>query len=604
MSTTATFADFISLANQDLDFVATMKLDNRFQSFLTEKSTHGFPVLRLAILAAATMDHLLPAIRVGALRRGVVVECYLAPFDQIQQELLVETSGCYAFKPDVVLVSCDSLSKMPELPLAASEEVIQKTVVALSSEWARAWDVIQNKLNAVVVQSTFLTPPLRMFGEFDARVPASPFALVQRLNATLRAEAAKKNVLLLDIDSMAMEQGIAQWFDVSLWHHAKQMISPVAAPLFGKRVGQILGAVRGTSKKCLVLDLDNVLWGGVVGDDGVQGLVFGQGDAVGEAFLAFQRYVKRLKEAGVLLAVCSKNDESVAREVFEKRSDMPLKLNDFSIFVANWNDKATNMEFISKQLNIGLDSLVFFDDNPAERELIRQKFPVMAVPEVPVDPSGYVDCLSQAGFFEAAQFSSEDANRSTFYASNAQRTEAANQAHDITDFLKSLEMELEISRFDDVGVARISQLINKSNQYNLTTRRYTDAQVRRMVNEPNLLTYQARLKDKFGDNGMISVIIAKPFDDKSLVIDTWLMSCRVLGRQVEHNLLNSLVADAKRAGYKKIIGEYIPTDKNHMVQALYPSFGFKAMSPNGHASLLWELDLGSYTPFKTFIKSI
>ena len=365
----------------------------------------------------------------------------------------------------------------------------------------------------------------------------------------------------------------------------------------------MLGALRGRSSKCLVLDLDNTLWGGVIGDDGLDGIVLGQGNAVGEAFVAFQSFAKRLSERGIILAVCSKNDPEIAASAFRLHPEMVLKLGDIAAFVANWQDKPANLRAIARTLNIGLDSLVFFDDNPAEREIVRQNIPEVAVPEVPAEVTGFARCLAEGGWFEAISFTHEDQQRTQQYLANRQREAALSSATNVDGFLASLEMRMIAAPFKSVDLPRITQLAGKTNQFNVTTRRYSQEQMAAFRDDRDAVTLSFRLTDKFGDSGLICVVIALPDRDNSdaLRIDTWLMSCRVLGRQVEEEVINQLCLIARDRGYTKLIGEYVPTAKNGLVRELYRRVGFEQISPDGATITLWSMAVPQDAPYRTFI---
>jgi FkbH-like protein len=351
-----------------------------------------------------------------------------------------------------------------------------------------------------------------------------------------------------------------------------------------------------------VLDLDNTLWGGVIGDDGLGGIRLGQGDPESEAFVAFQRYVKSLGERGVILAVCSKNNDSIAREVFEKHPEMVLRLDDISCFIANWDDKATNLARIAEQLNIGLNSLVFFDDNPAERSIVRQLRPEVAVPEVPNDPAYYIRALDRQRYFETMTISAEDLKRTEFYRADSKRQALESSALDLSAFLQSLDMVARIEPVAASTIERTAQLINRSNQFNLTTRRYTNADVLNLMANPNWITRTISLRDRFGDNGLISVLLARTEAD-TLIIDTWLMSCRVLKRGVERLLLNNVVAAASRGGVKRVIGEYIPTPKNDLVREHYRALGFNQIDGEMPGHTYWELRIDDqWKPHQHFIR--
>jgi len=567
------------LANYRLDFLQISKLDSLLQPLLSDPAP-GFISVKLGILAGSTMDHLLPALRVSALRRKIRLHCYLGPFDQIHQEVLTPNSGLWEFRPDMVLLA----------PQGSD-----------FGDWKQLWKAVVSH-GAAVIQQNMAISPLRIFGEADRGLPGTPACELGELNLHLARDAAEEGVALLDLEELASRVGKETWFDWPLWYHAKQAIPLAHAALWGDHVARLVAALRGASRKCLALDLDNTLWGGVIGDEGLEGIELGSGSALGEAYQAFQTYLKRLKERGVILAVSSKNDERNARLPFERHPEMRLRLEDMSCFVSHWNDKATQLKQIAQTLNIGLDAIVFFDDNPVERAFIREALPMVAVPEVPKDPAGYIGCLSSAGYFEALRLTPDDAQRTSHYAANQKREVLKNESHDLEGFLRGLDMRMTVEPFDPVSRPRIAQLVNKSNQFNLTTRRYTEAQVQQWEQTSDALTFQIRLLDRFGDNGMISVVILQALGPdqegrRGLRIDTWLMSCRVLGRQVEREVLNVIVAQAKRRNYDFLRGEYIPTEKNGLVRDHYQNLGFK----QGRAA--WILDLKAYQPWRTTIQS-
>jgi FkbH-like protein len=602
------------LANHNLDFTETNRLDNRLQKVLWElkETPLGFSRIKLAILSSSTAEHLPPSIRVAALRRGLLAEIYVAPYAQYTQEILNPQSQFYEFAPDAVLLALNYHDVAVNIPLTATAEEVKEQVENTVNSWVSLWERITANLNTMVIQETMVVPPECLFGDYDNLVPASYCNIIAQVNRVLHKQAAvHPNVLLLDVDKLAAYVGKQTWCDDTLWHYAKQDISPVQTPLYGDSMARILAAMRGMSRKCLVLDLDNTLWGGVIGDDGLGGIKLGQGNAEGEAFLAFQAYVKKLKERGIILAVCSKNDEANALEPFEKHPEMILRRDDISIFVANWENKASNIQRIASELNIGLDSLVFFDDNPAERKIVRQFLPMVAVPEVPENSANYVRCLSDAGYFEATSFSKDDGSRTEQYLANAKRKQLQKSAVSVEDFLQSLNMEMTVGEVDEFSLPRTTQLINKTNQFNLTTRRYTEAQVKDISENPENLCLQIRLKDSLGDNGLISVILAKPVmvaGEKILHIDTWLMSCRVLGRQVEREALNVLVDKAKKRGYNCLQGEYFTTAKNGMVKGHYQRLGFDLVSDtyseDGTLHRVCRLDLTEFVKLDTFIRTV
>ncbi len=581
------WAALVAAANVRIDFIQTAKLDRVAQRLFASgaPAVAGKP-LRLAVLGSSTLKHLVPAIRVGALRHGLWVEIFEGEYGQYRQELLDTDSALHAFKPDVLLLALDAYH-LAEGSGATAEAALEN----MRACWAMA-----KQMGAVVIQQTALPVFPRLLGNNEQRLADSPAAVLERINAELRPAADQAGVHLLAVDSYAAEHGTKEWHDPVLWHRSKQEVHPRVSHVYGDLVGRMLSALRGRSAKCLVLDLDNTVWGGVIGDDGLHGIHLGQGSTMGEAYVAFQRYAQRLARRGVILAVCSKNDEANALEPFERHPDMVLKRADIACFVANWQDKATNLRHIAKTLNIGLDALVFADDNPFERNLVRQELPEVAVPELPEDPSLYISAIAEAGYFEALTITEEDRERTGQYRANAERESLREAGTDLEGYLRGLEMELVVDPFNELGFARIVQLINKTNQFNLTTRRYTEADVRGMMADPTVLTYQFRLLDRFGDNGMIALLIGRLDGERALLMDTWLMSCRVLGRQVEEACLNVLAAGARSLGAERIIGEYLPSAKNGMVRELYGKLGFTLEESDAEGATRWALDLAGFVP--------
>ena len=601
------------LAAYRRDFTLTLRLDRLAQPGIDllarqgQQAVPGFTPLRMAVLASHTVDHLLPGIRVAALQRQVGVSLYLAPYGLYRQALLGDDPALKAFAPQVILLALDALDSPPSCALHASAEEAEHAVQARVEELRLLWRQARERYGAQVIQQTLVPAGPALFGHFDALVPGSPRALLERLNAEIRRAAREDGVLLMDLAwSAACGQYGDGLADPVRWHQAKQLVSPIWAPLYGEHVARIAAAVVGRSRKCLVLDLDNTLWGGVVGDDGVDGLYLGQGSATGEAFLAFQRYAAQLARRGVILAVCSKNDIQVAEAAFE-HPEMALERSDIAVFMANWEDKASNLRRIAEQLNIGLDSLVFVDDNPAERDIVRRELPQVAVPELPDDVADYPARVAAGGYFEAIAFTADDSARVQTYRANSERQAALGQATDMAGYLKGLQMVMQARPIGAAELARATQLINKTNQFNLSTRRYSEVQVQQLANTPGAVALSLRLTDKFGDNGLISVVLARPdaaCASDELFIDTWLMSCRVLGRQAEQAALQVLARHAADAGYSALIGEYRPSERNAMVAEHYPQLGF-AQAPNpdpASTATLWRYPLAAQSDFNHHIE--
>ena len=590
----ARLAGLAGLANARLSFLETMQVD----AALSRLPAGGLEPVRLALLASGTVDHLLPALRVAGLRRGLRIEAHAGAYGQYRQELL-DPGGLRAFRPDTVLLSLAARDFLGAVPLDASAEAADAAVAAavadLSALWARG-----RALGATVIQQSFLDAEPPLFGGLDAVVPGAPARLVGRLNAAVADAAGAAGVLLLDAARAAARDGLDAWFDQVRWLQAKMEIAPQAAAAWGELAARLIAAARGKSRKCLVLDLDNTLWGGVVGDDGIEGIVLGQGSGLGEAHLALQAYAKRLAERGVILAVCSKNDPAIAEAAVRDHPEMLLRPADFAAFVANWTDKATNLEAIARALNIGLDALVFVDDNPVERAQVRERLPMVAVPELPADPAHYVRCLAEAGYFEAVAFTAEDRARAGQYAANRAREGLAAAAGDMDDFLGRLAMTVEFGPVTPVNLARVTQLINKTNQFNTTTIRRSEAEVAALAADPGALTLQFRLLDKFGDNGIVSAMLLEPAGDGALELVNWVMSCRVFGRQLEDAALNLLVEAARARGVSELRAAFVPTPKNAVIADLFARLGFLGDGTAADASR-WVLPLEGYAARPTRI---
>lgn len=586
----------MSLANARTDYLQTLRLDRVLRKRAAELKEHlrRTSAMRLAVLGSSTLAHLLPAIRVSSFRRGIWVESITGRYGMYYQDLMEPSPELAEFKPDVILLALDAhhLTADRKSNVASRIELI-----------GSCWELARKQFGAAVIQQTVLPVAVPILGSNEHYIPGSPAQIIADLNVELRKAAQCRGVSLLAVDTLAQMHGTRSLFNATLWHKSKQEIHPAASLLWADMAARLLAAMRGLSHKCLVLDLDNTLWGGVIGDDGLEGIVLGQGNALGEAFREFQDYVLSLGNRGIILAVCSKNDEAVARNVFEQHPEMLLRTKDIACFVANWKDKAENLRCIAQTLNIGLDSLVFVDDNPFERNLIRQELPMVAVPELPDDPAQYPETLGAAGYFEALEITQEDKARGQQYKANEEREASRKSATDMQSYLRSLEMRLIWAPFDEVGLARIVQLINKTNQFNLTTRRFTTEQVMEIMRDPSRITFQFRLIDRFGDNGVIAVVILGQDDSASMEIETFLMSCRVLGRQVEESILNILVQEAKARGACRLRGVYRPTEKNGMVKNLYANLGFTAAADEGDGGSFWILEFDAFAEKITTVQA-
>jgi FkbH-like protein len=557
--------------------------------------------LRIAILSSFTTDQLEQLLDLFLFAAGLEAELYVADYGLFRQEILDATSGLYAFKPSFIFIGTTwrDLARRPTL--SDADDTVRMLVEAECNDWMGLWKIAYERLGSQIIQNCFDSPPWRQLGNHEMRHPAGFGRFIARVNGGL-ADAAPPFVTLHDVEHLAASAGRWAWGDERFYHHAKLPCAPAYLVDYAHSVASILSAQAGVGKKCLVLDLDNTLWGGVIGDDGLGGIRLGQGDPESEGFSAFQKFVKALRMRGVILAVCSKNEESTAREVFEKHAEMDLRLEDISCFVANWDDKASNIRTIAQRLDIGLNSMVFVDDNPAERAIVRQLLPEVAVPELPADPSGYIWAVDKHRYFQVASLSTEDFRRTDFYKANEARVHAQSSTQSIDEFLASLEMVARVAPIDATSIERSVQLTSRSNQFNLTTKRYSSGEVLAMLQDPAWITRTVSLADRFGDNGLICVLLGR-IEGDALAIDTWLMSCRVLKRGVELFLLEQVLAIARECGLKKVLGEYIPTAKNALVRDHYRTLGFAQVwaGENGHTK--WELAVdGMALPPRTHIR--
>ncbi len=549
---------------------------------------------RLGLLTNATFDLLNDQLPAGAARHGVALELVTTPYDQVMQQALDPTSEINRSTLDAVLVAVDhrwlnldrvKLGEKPEERVSAALQRLRAVV-----------DGLRDNGRTPAILQTVPTPPQSLFGSYDRFVSATLRTMIDDANRGITAMASETGSYLLDVAALAERVGSDRWFDPVRWVAYKLPFEAECFGIYADMLGRLLGAIRGKARKCLVLDLDNTVWGGVIGDHGLEGIYVGQGNPKGEAFLSVQQAALELRERGIMLAASSKNTDKVARLPFREHPDMLLREKHFSVFQANWIDKPSNLEAIAKSLNIGLDSLVLLDDNPAERAQVRAALPMVAVPELPDDPSWFAWHLLAAGYFEAIGFSAEDRLRAESYATDAKRADVMAKARDLGDYLSSLDMTITFAAFDKRGRQRIAQLINKTNQFNLTTRRYTEADVATFEDDESIFTLQVRLEDKFGDLGMIGMVICRTLEnEQAWDIDTWLMSCRVLGRGVEQAMLSKVAAEAGRRGVSKLLGQYIPTAKNSMVSDHYQKLGFAQIDGSGEPGTRWALTLADYS---------
>ncbi len=581
------------IAHHDLPLTAAQSLAKVFRAY---KSADDFPdafrPLRVGIIGQDTLGFLADALAGAGLRHGLAISADAVTIASAVPMILRGEAPLPAEHYDfiVVLPGLDRIS-LTLGPESQVDEVIEEQVV----EVRHICDWVARAYGGTPVLGLSAPGIAEMQVSADHFHPWSERTVRRRLNDELVRLASEIGGAVWDVEALATRIGLDLWRNDKQYFWAKQPFDLTLVMSVADSLARVFAAACGKTRRVLVLDLDNTLWGGVVGDDGVSGLVVGQGSAVGEAYRAVQSVALALKKRGVILAVCSKNDDAIARRPFRELPEMMLREADFAIFQANWEDKASNVRAIAKALDLTTASVAFFDDNPAERLRVRQMLPDVAVIEPGDDPSLFARRLRECGYFEHLQLTGEDLRRADSYSSIARSVEERAQAGSYDDYLVSLQMVLEVRRFDEVGRQRISQLINKSNQFNLTTRRYTVQDVAGMEMAADRLCLQARLTDRFGDHGMISVLIVDTADPAAWVIDTWLMSCRVLKRGVERALLDQLVVYGRREGASCLLGQYIPTSKNTLVAGLYAELGFEPFESSSPGSW-WRLDLKRHLP--------
>jgi FkbH-like protein len=556
---------------------------------------------RIAILGGSTTTEVKSMLELFLLAQGIRPTFYESGYSRYCEDVLFENPDLWNFKADIVFIhtTWHNLSQFPEL--LETEAEVERRVRRELARFESLWEKIDKGLGALVIQNNFDLPCSRPLGNLEASESFGRVNFLLRLNAEFANYARKHSGFLIsDIFYLSAQVGLANWAGHSYWYNFRMALSPAATVALARNLATLVKSIYGKSRKCLVLDLDNTLWGGVIGDDGPENLILGRDHPVGEAFVDFQRYVKDLQRRGVILAACSKNDNEDAKEGFS-HPDSILKLEDFGAFKANWNPKPESIREIAAELNLGLDAIVFVDDNPAERALVAEQLPEVAVPDVGSDVSLFAEILEHEGYFEVHKVVQDDLSRSAYYASNAQRKTFESSFGTYGEFLASLNMTAEIGPFPPVYLERITQLVNKTNQFNLTTRRFTSAELEAMAQEPDFMTLYGRLADKFGDNGLVSVLIGRVVDD-TVEIDVWLMSCRVLKREMEFAMFDALIEQCRVRGIRKVEGIYIPSKKNSMVAGLYPSLGFIPTAEASEGRELWRYDVPTtYSPRTRYI---
>jgi FkbH-like protein len=578
-----------SVQNIDISYNELIKNLKKNKNFYTKIS--------IAILADSASQHLSKALKAAAFDYNIELNLWEGEYDSIKTNVFNESSDLYAQSFDYIFIFHSSLRLYKEFSHNNSKQSFAETELNTISQIV---SLLHERTRSKLILSNYIEIDDGVFGNYANKTQNSFLYQMRKLNFELMNFAIhQKNLFIVDLQSLITIRGRNASFDPKLYIHADLVFNLDFIALFAQRTLQVIAAVQGNFKKCVVLDLDNTLWGGIIGDDGIENIQIGD-LGLGKAFNNLQIWLRNLKERGIILAVSSKNTEAIAKEVFEKHPGMTLRLDDISVFAVNWETKVDNIRFIQSILNIGFDSMVFLDDNPFERAIVKQHVPDITVPDLPEDPAEYLFHLQALNLFETASLSGEDASRTKQYQEEASRVLLQKSFNSEGEFLESLQMKAEIKPVDNFTVPRVAQLTQRSNQFNLRTVRYTDDDITRLMNDPSKLTLTVSLKDSFGNYGLISAVIMEKRAGNVLFIDTWIMSCRVLKRGVENFLLNEIVHLAGEAGCLYVQGEYIQTAKNGIVKDHYSQLGFKQMDEDRH----WMLNISHYNPKQTFINKM
>jgi FkbH-like protein len=562
-----------------------------------KKDFSGHKNIKLAVLGDSATQIYVQALKGYGYEARNHFDIFEADYDQIERQAFDPTSELYEFSPDFIIIFyCTNklLKKFGKLNTDEKTAFAQHQVKNAED----IYQIITSKIKCKVIFFNFPEINDAVFGNYADKSNASFIYQLRTINYELMNLAQRlKNFFLLDMNILQSQYGHNFITDNKIYINTDLLFSLDFIPVVAKNTVDIIQSINGVFNKCLIMDLDNTLWGGIIGDDGIENIQIGD-LGIGRAFSDLQLWIKQLKQRGIILAICSKNDEDKAKEPFEKHPDMTLRLEDIAVFVANWNNKADNIRYIQSILNIGFDSMVFLDDNPFERNMVRTNIPGITIPELPEDPAEYLNYLRTLNLFETASFTEEDEQRTLQYQEEANRTIVQQQFTNEADFLKCLEMVSLVQPFNSFNTPRVAQLTQRSNQFNLRTVRYTEEEIQKIAGDKNYITLAFSLRDKFGDYGLISLIILVKKDNQTLFIDTWIMSCRVLKRNMEFFVLNTIMKTAKEAGFMQLQGEYLPTAKNNMVKDHYQNLGF--VEEGGK----WILLLKDYQEKMCFIKPI
>lgn len=558
----------------------------------------------IAVLGGSTTNDIISMLELFLLNYGIEPSFYQSEFGQYWQDAMFGNPELDGFKPDFIFIHTTNrnITEFNEGCMTASAAETDEALERQYSHFSRMWDNLFEKFHCPIIQNNMELPFYRLLGNKDSSDIHGKSNFISRLNMKFYEYAqTHENFFIHDINYLSASYGIEKWSQPFYWYMYKYALSVSAIPEFSYNLANIIKSILGKNKKAFALDLDNTLWGGVIGDDGQEGIEIGNETSMSQAYSEFQKYIKAHKNLGVILSVCSKNDEENA-VLGLKHPDSILSPDDFISIKANWNTKDSNISEIASDINILTDSIVFIDDNPAEREIVKSQLPGVLAPDIK-NVESYIQIIDKAGYFEVTSFSEDDIKRNEMYKKNAERAVQQKQFSNYNDYLKSLEMVAVIDDFDPIYLQRIVQLTNKSNQFNLTTKRYTQAEMEEVFHSDNYIRLYGKLTDKFGDNGVVSVVIGKK-ENSSLHIDLWLMSCRVLKRDMEFAMLDELVKECLKNNISEIFGYYYKTAKNNMVKDLFASFGFEKIDAAENGDSVWKLNTADYTPSNHVIKVI
>lgn len=566
-----------------------MRKKRGIKRLLLEGPSKSFIEKKIAILGGETTEDIKLILELFLLNYGIKPSFYESEYNRYYEDGMFPNSELESFSPDLIYL-CTCIRNITSFPeLSDSEEQVREKRDAVKGKFIGLWEALANRYHCPIIQNNFEYPFFRLMGNKDASDYHGRVNFVTSLNMDFYDYAQKhENFYICDVNYISASYGLEKWSEPFYWHMYKYGLAVLAIPYLSFNVANIIKSIYGKNKKAFNLDLDNTLWGGIIGEDGAENVEIGQETALAQSYSEFQEYIKLHKQLGVLLTVNSKNEEKNALSGFE-RPDTVLKREDFISFKANWNPKSQNLLETAQELNLLPESFVFVDDNPAEREIIKGQVLATAVPEIST-VEHYIQTIDKSGFFEVSSLSADDLKRNEMYLENAKRTELQASFQNYEDYLKSLEMKAEIREFIPMYMSRIAQLTNKSNQFNLTTKRFSQSDIEKVAENKNYITLYGKLEDKFGDNGVVSVVIGRitGIDREELHLELWLMSCRVLKRDMEFAMMDALVEKARKQGIKKIIGYYYPTAKNAMVKDFYALQGFSKQSEDEAGSSIWE----------------